>query len=249
MGKSFHLSTALLALLTGLVFVIGIGYFSGSFFATPRLPVMGVLSGFIIMGAVAALASKQRTIMEPGLAAAVVAIVSFFVLRALELKGFKALSMSDMALVMCNGFILTWVGAWVGELLQGSRAPAGEAQEYLQWSWILCGTVIGVTISLVKASFIAILLGAQFTLVMWAFIVGLFLTGLVVGWKSPGVTIREGVVAGFLTVILDIDIVALTLVPVWGKTKLLGVIIGIVVTLVGAYVGEMIQKKTGQVNA
>ncbi|MBI3258850.1 MAG: hypothetical protein HYZ54_05180, partial [Ignavibacteriae bacterium] len=68
--------------------------------------------------------------------------------------------------------------------------------------------------------------------------------GILVGWRSPGVTIREAALAGFLTVIIDLDAIMLTLGSENEELSMLlmyGAGIGIVVALIGGFIGEKIQ--------
>lgn len=242
MKQSFHFFAVVIAIIIGCIFVLGLGYISGSFYATPRLPIMAVISGFVITGIIVGWVTKQETIIEPGIASVIVAVIGYFVFRAMSLKGFVDLSISDMALVLCNGILLTFAGSWAGEQLQGTPGEKTSLSVKVEWPWIVCGTSIGLTLSIVLVSSIVVWLGADLDLLMYAFLLGLLLTGFLVGWRSPGATILESALAGFLTVILSIDIVIITFVPVPGKVKLIGIIVGLIAALIGGMIGEKVQK-------
>ena len=242
MKQTYHFSAIVLAIIVGCIFVLGLGYISGSFYATSRLPVMAVISGFIITGILVGWVTKEETIIEPGIASLVVALVSYFVFRAWDLKGFADLSKSDLVLMLCNGLLVAFAGAWAGELLQSSKEEKKSLSIKLEWPWIVCGASVGLTLSIVLVSSVVILLGADYTYMLIAFAVGLLLTGFLVGWRSPGATLFESAFAGFLTVILSIDIVILTLTSVPAKMKFIGLSAGIVISLIGGFLGEAMQK-------
>lgn len=243
MNKLFNVTTFVVSIIVGCAFVILLAFISGSFFAAPRLPILAILSGFIIAGIAAGATSRQVTILEPGIGGVIVGIASFFLIQLLNLKAFLDLSSADLTLVMLNGIILTFVGAWIGEKLQSDISADQPMEKKIEWGWILCGMIIGVTISMLLASTLVVLLGVSLTILFICFLVGLLITGFLVGWRSHGVTIIEAALAGFLTVIVDIDIIVLTLVPIGRKTMGLGILIGMIVTMIGGFIGEKIQGK------
>jgi len=242
MRRTFHLSAVITAIILGSVFVLGLGIISGSFYATPRLPIMAVISGFVITGIIVGWITKEETIIEPGFSSFIVAIIGYIVFQSMELKGFLDLSRSDLALVLCNGILLTFAGAWAGEQLQGDSEEKTTLSIKVEWPWIVCGTTVGITVSVVLISSIVVWLGAHMQLLLYAFLLGLLFTGFLMGLRSPSSTLLESALAGFLTVILSIDIVIVTLVPVNGRVKLGGVIVGLLVAMIGGYIGERVQK-------
>ena len=245
MRRSMQLGSVGISALIGTVLVLGLSYISGSKFATPPFPIMAILSGFIATGIIAGIISKEKTILEPGIAAIIVSIISAFVLPSFQLKGLMDMNQASFWLVLANGVIMTFMGAWAGEYIQGEEDTKAETSS-IEWGWIICGGIIGVAVSMLLASSVVVLLGGGFLLSyhLVAFIVGLFCTGMLVGWRSPGITIREAALAGFLTVIIDLDAIMLTLgLENEQLTSLLmfGAAIGVVVALIGGFIGEKIQ--------
>ncbi|MBS1536246.1 MAG: hypothetical protein JST20_00695 [Bacteroidetes bacterium] len=245
MRRSLQLGSVGISALIGTVLVLGLSYISGSKFATPPFPIMAILSGFIVTGIVAGIISKEKTILEPGIAAIIVSIISAFVLPSFQLKGLMDMNQSSFWLVLANGVIITFMGAWAGEYIQGEEDTKAETSS-IEWGWIICGGIIGVAVSMLLASSVVVLLGGGFLLSyhLVAFIVGLFCTGMLVGWRSPGITIREAALAGFLTVIIDLDAIMLTLGLENDQLQSLlmfGAAIGVVVALIGGFIGEKIQ--------
>lgn len=245
MRRSLQLGSVGISALIGTVLVLGLSYISGSKFATPPFPIMAILSGFIVTGIVAGIISKEKTILEPGIAAIIVSIISAFVLPSFQLKGLMDMNQASFWLVLANGVIMTFMGAWAGEYIQGEEDTKAETSS-IEWGWIICGGIIGVAVSMLLASSVVVLLGGGFLLSyhLVAFIVGLFCTGMLVGWRSPGITIREAALAGFLTVIIDLDAIMLTLGLENDQLQSLlmfGAAIGVVVALIGGFIGEKIQ--------
>jgi hypothetical protein len=79
------------------------------------------------------------------------------------------------------------------------------------------------------------------------FIVSFVIMGFVVGFKSPGITLREPALAGILAVILDwIYLRFIITYQVSGKYITLGLIIGFFISLFGACLGEIYQRSKEQ---
>jgi hypothetical protein len=110
---------------------------------------------------------------------------------------------------------------------------------------IIAGTIIGVTASIFLAGLIIKAFTATLTPFSSSSLLVILLTGLVVGWRSPGVTIKESAIAGILTAVIILDIFKFTLDPVLPLSLqvciLLSVVIGLIAALIGGVIGEKIQ--------
>ncbi len=245
MQRTMQYGSLAISVLIGTALVLGLATISGKSFGAPPFPIMAILSGFIVTGIIAGIVSKEKTILEPGIAAIIVSIITAFVLPTLQLKGLVDMQPASLMLVLANGVIMTFMGAWAGEYIQGEEDTKADTTS-IEWGWIICGGIIGVAVSMLLASSVVVLIGGGFKLSyhIVAFIIGLFCTGILVGWRSPGVTIREAALAGFLTVIIDLDAIMLTLGlenDELNSLLMYGAAIGIVVTLIGGFIGEKIQ--------
>ncbi len=232
-----------MAVVIGCVAVIGLTAVSASWFSGPTMPVLAAMSAFLLTGITAGALSREETILEPGLASLVVSAVALIGMEVFPTVALGKLSTSDAVLVLSNGIILSFVGAWAGEMLQ-SGAMKGNSQHPVFWNWISVGIIVGMTFNLILASVLVVILRADLTVIAWFFLLGILLTGFLVGWRSPGRTITEAAISGFISVIICIDIVQIVLVPVWGRAKLIGVVLGIVIALFGAWIGESMTRKT-----
>jgi hypothetical protein len=74
-----------------------------------------------------------------------------------------------------------------------------------------------------------------------AFFGGLFIAGLIIGLRSPGVAVKESGAAGFFAVVLNMDIVCVALGVLDFHIIFFGIILGILFTLFGGWVGEKMQ--------
>jgi len=249
MKQKFNYSALVASVLLGSVIVLVFSWISGNTFAAALFPTLTLLSGFIITGFIIGIITKEITILEPGLGAIIVSAIVWWLLPAFELHGFFGIWTTDWLIIFMNAIVLTFVGAWLGEKFQhGAVESANSTTPSIEWSWILAGTFLGVTCSVILVNILVLILGANPSVFYIPFFVVLLCIGLVVGWKSPGVTIKEAGIAGFLTITINYDIIRLTL---YNDTEMQlsyiigGLILGFIVTWLGGWVGEKIQARKG----
>lgn len=235
------------------------------------VPMLGMATGFLLTGIGYGYLSERETVLEPALAAALVSVPAYFILVALDLEAFAPLVEVGsftyaMVLVFLNGLVLTFVGAWVGELLQGTyKGP--DKESVLAWRWIAAGTVLGLAVSLCLANLVIWLFGAfgppiaalepqeteplnVGTMLVGAMLVavslGLVATGYVCAFCSPGETRHAAAIAGVITVVLLIDALAFALGgrPVLSYIRIGQVLVlGLAGTFVGGALGERAQAR------
>lgn len=248
MTKTFDLKVATLSSITGIVLVLLMAWLTG-FLGSPVFPFMAILSAYLISGIVIGFTSKGETIIEPGVASILTGIVTYFIITGMSLNCFKLLSGDDltvnMLLLTLNGIILTFAGAWTGEKFQLTYEKGKNEKQVVEWGWILAGTIIGITASIFLSGFVIKLFTAYLTPFYIFLGIGIFVTGLVVGLRSPGITIKESAIAGVLTSIVILDIFKFTLDPdttaLTTGSVVLSVVIGLVAALIGGVIGEKIQ--------
>jgi hypothetical protein len=247
MKSKFNFSAFGASVIVGCIIVILFSWMSGRSFATALFPTMAMLSGFIITGFIIGIITKGVTILEPGLGAIVVALISYLVIPTINIKGFHGVWNSDWLIIMMNSIVLTFVGAWLGEKFQYGFVENSESTSpNIDWGWIIAGTFTGVTVTLILVNLLDLILGHNPTLFALPYFLAIFATGLVVGWKSPGITIKEAGLAGFLIITIDFDIIRLTLINET-EIQLLyiigGLVIGFIAAWLGGWVGEKIQNR------
>ncbi len=207
-------------------------------FGNPFIPARIGSLGVVVTGFIVGYFSPGVTIKEPAIAGSLLVVIVLFVLYVgfnFELTWYEALAAIGF------GFLLSLLGAWIGEAFQGHVATRTYG---LQWKWI----AVGVTVGFVLNNFFVFLLSPLFninlTAVLVSFLVSFVLTGFVVGYKSPGVTIKEAAIAGLLTVVLDWLIwliVDVAFMPVPLVHLVVTLIAGFLLAMIGAWVGEKLQ--------
>ncbi|MCE2755064.1 MAG: hypothetical protein LW818_03580 [Ignavibacteriae bacterium] len=237
---SLDLKSVAGSLVIGLIAVFGLGWVSGSTFAALPFPVLSLLSGFILSGMVAGLLSKDETIAEPVISSVIVSLALYYFLPGLNLQGFADIHPEHILLIGLNGIMLSFAGAWAGEMLQGTMEGNSEVK-HLEWGWVLAGTILGVMVSILVSTLLIIFLGFVFTPLMIAFVIGLFITGFLIGYRSAGVTIMEAALAGLFTLVINVDILTLALVPPGFDEIMFALILGGVLSMIGAWIGEKVQ--------
>lgn len=244
----------------GVVFVVLFTWMTGNALGAPTFPLLAMVSGFILAGVAYGYLSEGETVMEPALAAVLVAVAAYFLIGALGLEAFDNLVDDGrftytMVISFLNGLILTFGGAWAGEMLQ--RTYAGSEASVLSWGWIMTGTILGFAVSLFLVNFVIWLFGlfgspaaaidAPYAWVMlFVVFLGLEATGYLCAFRSPGDTSYEAAIAGLITLVLLIDVFVIALsggeILTYGR-MILVLIIGLLASLVGGYLGERRQSR------
>lgn len=246
MNNKFNFGALIASVIVGLITVNLFAFLSGPNFANAFFPTLAILSGFVITGFVVGIITKDITISEPGIGSILVSAISFFTIPAMNLYGLQTVADSDWIVIYLNGIILTFLGAWLGEKLQQGHIAGHHEQEKvsIDWSWVVAGTAMGIIVSVILVLALDLIFGPNPSSFVIPFIIALFFTGLVIGWKSPGITIREAGIAGFLTVTIDLDIIRITLSTDSNLSMpyiLIALALGFVVTIAGGWIGEKIQ--------
>lgn len=240
--KTIDFQSALISAFVGSVVTLFLAYISGSSFSALPFPIIAMMCGFVVTGIVEGILSKGVTILEPAIGAVLVGVVLFAVLPMMNVRGLIDLDNALVLVITMNGVLLAALGGWVGEKLQGTLDDDIPDEHPMDWGWVLCGAVLGTTLTMLVSSSLVVVLGYHLSNHFAAFFGGLFVAGALIGIRSPGIAIKEAGVAGFVAVVLNIDIisVALGLLPI--ETILIGVVMGIFSTLLGSWVGEKIQE-------
>jgi hypothetical protein len=237
--QDFSFKSVAISSVAGSLITLLMAYASGSSFAALPFPVMAILAGFLITGILEGLISRDVNLLEPTVSAIVVSIALYFVLPMLNLKGFHDLTSTTLFVILLNGVLLSALGGWAGEKLHGT-IEYGVHEEPVEWGWALCGTILGVTATMFTSSTLVIFIGFMLMEHFVAYIIGLFLAGFIVGLRSRGIIFEEAGIAGFATVVINIDIVYLSLGALELPIILGGIAIGIVFTYIGGFIGEKV---------
>lgn len=244
----------------GVVFVVLFTAMTGNAFAAPVFPLLAMTSGFVLAGVGYGYLSEGETVMEPALAAILVSVVAYFIISAFNFDAFANLVEDGifthtMVVSFLNGLILTFAGAWAGEMLQ--RTYAGSGEPVLKWGWIMTGTILGFAVSLFLVNLVIWLFGlftspfaalepSYVWVMLFVVFLGLEATGYVCAFRSPGDTSYEAAIAGLITLVLLIDVFVFALagqsILTYGRMVLV-LVIGLLASLVGGYIGERVQAR------
>ena len=243
--KKLNFRIIFLTFIVGFVITLAFALIMSIQLATALFPTIALMAGFILTGFLIGFFSKGVTFVEPGIGALLISIALFFTIPALNLRGFEGVWNSDWIIIYMNSILLTFVGTWLGEKFENTELNADMLiSSDFDWSWLIAGTIMGLTFSMIIVNLLDLIVGPNPDGFIIPYFVALFVAGLVVGWKSPGYTVIEAGLAGFLTVTMVLNIARLTLIteePIGEWFVILGVIIAFVVSIIGGYVGEKIQ--------
>jgi len=255
----FRLDTTAIAgsFVFGLFFVVTLTWMNGNAFAAPTFPLLAMMAGFVLAGMLYGRLSRGETVLEPAVAALLVAVAASVIIGALDLRSFQYLEPGAftylMVIASLNGVVFTFLGAWAGEKLQGTYRETSAPS--LQWGWIAAGTILGLAVSLLLVNLVigifgllseplAAIQGYNAWILLLVLFAGLAATGYICAFRSPGDTAYEAVIAGFMTVMLLIDVFLIVL----GGTEILTyvwlafvIVFGLIASTIGGYVGEDVQ--------
>ena len=243
--KNFRYRAFFITIFVGLLISSIFMLFVKTEFATALFPTAALLTAFLVTGFFVGFFSNGVTFLEPGLGSIIVAVILYFILPYFEVEGFIGLWKSDWILIFMNAIIITFAGAWLGEKFEFTALKSDQLlSTTFDWSWMIAGTLMGVASSIIIVLFLDLILGPDPESFLIPFVLALFITGILIGWKSPGYTVIEAGIAGFLTLTFLFNIFRLTLrteQPIGEWTIIVGLIVGFLETYFGAAIGEKIQ--------
>lgn len=213
-------------------------------FHNPFIPALIGSLCSVITGIIVGYKSPGVTIREAAIAGLILMILSLLVLYV----GFGVkLSFGFGLFTLALGFFLALLGSWVGEQLQGTLSKSESQTAMVQWPWIAVGVVIGFLLN----NFAVFLLFALFRYgvpqILTSLGLSFLVTGIIIGYKSPGVTIKEAAFAGIALVIVNFLFIYLgfqTLLPI--GHLVIGLIGGFLLSLLGGWIGEKLQSRAEQ---
>jgi hypothetical protein len=233
----------ILSVIAGLI-IVGASYFIvAPTFHSGQVQVIVMLVGFIVTGTIIGYYSPGITINEASVGGALVMLVMLFLLYITKAEIHFSAAINFLLLILGVGF--SWVGGWAGEKLQGDATSAAEAknQKFL-WKWVIVGVIVCFALNILFVFILSkLFLVHVFKFAFIGFIISFVVTGFLVGYKSPGVTLKEPAVAGLLAVLLDwVYLRYIISLRVPGLYLTVGLIIGFMISLFGAWLGEKYQQ-------
>ncbi|HTY10502.1 MAG TPA: hypothetical protein VMF88_05475 [Bacteroidota bacterium] len=233
----------IIGVVAGIIIIGGSFFIVAPTFHSTAIQSLVLLIGFVVTGAVVGYFSPGITIKEAFFAGLILMFIFAFLLGATPLG--EGLSKTLVYLLLVFSGILAQAGAWMGEKLQGSfEKKDGTAKDDVgfQWKWVLAGLALGLVLNVLFVFLLAPLFNINLNLIHVAFSVSFVILGFIIGYKSPGVTIKEPAVAGVIAVIGDWLFIQYGIqLPVPVGYIAFGVVEGFLLTLLGAWLGERYQ--------
>jgi len=203
---------------------------------------IGLLS-YVIMGIIIGYKSPGYTLKEPAIGGLFAIIITMAILH--YVFGYNPRG-EQMIAAPFIAFLLALLGGWVGEELQGSQQRAAENRTIagLEWAWVITGTVIGFILNNIFVYGLFALLRFGVAGILISLGASFIIAGIIVGYKSPGVTIKEAALAGVLGVILNFLFIYFGFGAMLDMQYLvIGLIGGFILSFVGGWIGEEMQKR------
>lgn len=203
---------------------------------------IGLLS-YVIMGIIIGYKSPGYTLKEPAIAGVFAVIITIAILHYVFDYSPPE---GQMIAAPFLAFVLALVGGWVGEELQGSHERAAETKKVggFEWAWVITGTVIGFILNNIFVYGLFALLRFGVAGILISLGASFIVAGIIVGYKSPGVTIKEAALAGVLGVIINFFFIYYGFGAMFDMQFLIiGLAGGFILSFVGGWVGEEMQKR------
>ncbi|MDD8018636.1 MAG: hypothetical protein PHP42_09710 [Bacteroidota bacterium] len=235
--KWISIGTIVGVILSLLLFSIMKSVFTGS----DTVPRIISLLGFIVMGIVIGYKSPGYTITEPALGGFLTILITIPIFSsALNYNP----GTTEKVLAPVFGFLFALLGGWVGEELDHSEKGHDRfTWGSLEWGWIIAGTVMAFVLNnfFVFGFFALLRFGTGG--ILFSLAISFVLAGVIVGYKSPGVTIKEAAIAGVFSVVLNFLLLYIgfegAILPL---DYMIGILVGgFVLSLLGGWLGEKLQ--------
>lgn len=203
---------------------------------------IGLLS-YVIMGIIIGYKSPGYTLKEPAIGGLFAVIITMAILHYVFDYNPPE---GQMIAAPFLAFFLALLGGWVGEELQGSQQRAAESKTIagLEWAWVITGTVIGFILNNIFVYGLFALLRFGVAGILISLGASFIIAGIIVGYKSPGVTIKEAALAGVLGVILNFLFIYFGFGAMLDMQYLIiGLAGGFILSFVGGWIVEEMQKR------
>jgi hypothetical protein len=201
----------------------------------PDVALLIAMLTFTLVGILVGYHSPGETIREAAIAGALLVVLSFLSIGI----GFELpVTAPAAAGALIGGLVLSAVGGWVGEVLQGTLLREGAVGRFA-WPWILVGAVLGILLNVYTVFVLQEVLDLSGRGVLAGFLASFFVTAFFVAYFSPGFTIVEPALAALVVIAADMMLVVFGFSPQFGIGSVaMATIAAVVIALVGGYLGE-----------
>lgn len=245
--QSLQWKWVIIGALVGLVIVGASYYIIEQTFHNIQIQILVMLVGCAVTGIVVGYYSPGVTIKEAAIGGALVVLVMIGILYAVDAEVAKNVGIDVLLIVL--GIPASWAGGWAGENLQGSEVNLDEELKTnkIQWKWVITSVVVGFVLNVLFVFLPSKVFNIDLTVAFVAFLLSFVIAGFIVGYKSPGVTIKEPAFAGIIAVILEWLFLEFGLkLDIAVPYLITGLALGFLFTLIGAWLGEKYQDAVGK---
>jgi len=246
-AQSLQWKWVIIGSLVGLVIVGASYYITEQTFHNIQIQILVMLVGCAVTGIVVGYFSPGVTIKEAAIGGAIVVLIMSGFLYAVDADVAKNVAINVLLIVL--GIPVAWVGGWAGENLQGSEVNLDEElkTDKIHWKWVITSVVVGFALNVLLVFLPSKMFSIDLNVELVAFLVSFVIAGFIVGYKSPGVTIKEPAFAGIIAVILEWIFLEFGLqLPIAVPYLIAGLALGFLFTLIGAWLGEKYQEAMGK---
>lgn len=195
---------------------------------------------YVITGMIIGHYSPGHTIKEAAVAGLIIPVVGLILIELNVVQThIEDLNTIQTIILVIGGVLLTQLGGWIGEELEGYDHPT----KIIQWHWIVVASVIGFMLNCFILFFVALFVYKLIPISIFLAL-SVLASGIVAGYKSPGHTEIECGIAGAVTILLDYIFLMFGLdieIPVW--ILMVAISGGGIFGLFGGWIGERIQMK------
>jgi hypothetical protein len=246
-AQSLQWKWVIIGALVGLLIVSASYYIVEQTFHSIQIQILVMLVGCAVTGAIVGYFSPGVTIKEAAIAGTIVVLAMAGFLYAVDAAVAQNVGINVLLIVL--GIPVSWIGGWAGENLQGSQVNLDVElkTDKIQWKWVITSVVVGFALNVLFVFLPSKVFNIDLNVTLVAFVVSFVIAGFIIGYKSPGVTIREPAFAGVIAVILEWLFLEFGLrLPIAVPYLIAGLALGFLFTLIGAWMGERYQEAVGK---
>lgn len=192
----------------------------------------------LLVGILVGVTSKGETIREAAVAGLMVAV-----LTAASVAFILRIPVPTLAWLVgpFGALFIALLGGYVGEMLQGTLEEA-HVDKRIDWPWVFVSVVVGFTLSSYAVFLTRALVTPFPNQDLYVFAAAFLVTGLIVGFFSPGVTMVEPAIAAAGMILVHTGFVVLYLETAPAMEALLvAFAAGTLLALLGGWLGETLQ--------
>lgn len=210
------------------------------------LEMLFLILGFLLMGMAIGLFSPGGSLMQRSISGVVLVFIMIGLLFIAGREGAEGFSRVIFGLLL--GFILSFVGIWIGEKIQREEEITGRIIDIfqLQGKWISIAVSAGVLANLVFLFLIRPFFKVNDDVSFIIFLLSFMLIGFIVGWKVTERLLYVIAMSGFIGVLFTgASLILFIDSSIGGMYIIFNLMLGFILTFLGAWLGEKFRPLLG----